>query len=121
DRLICGAISERGIPLDSLEWIGYGIPMPAYGVVLDDPEFHTAHPDTKLVLECFGISPEVNPYHITVPDCAYTAGRFIGADLEKHEDERYRQVAWLMQWLFSCSGNSSIDYSYEEHCEFQPL
>ena len=106
DRLICGAISERGIPLDDLQWIGFGIPLPAYGVVLDDPDFYTSHPDTIPILECFGVSPEQNPYHITVPECIYTAGRLIAASLEGHDDERYRQVAWLMQWLFSCSGNS---------------
>jgi hypothetical protein len=41
DHLICGAITERGIPLDNLEWIGFGIPMPAYGAVLEDPDFYT--------------------------------------------------------------------------------
>lgn len=121
DRLICGAISERGIPLDDLQWIGFGIPLPAYGVVLDDSDFYTAHPDTIPVLECFGVSPEQNPYHITVPQCIYIAGGMIADSLEAQDDERYQQVAWLMQWLFSCSGNSSIDYDYETMCEFQPL
>lgn len=121
DRLICTAISTHGIPLENLEWIGFGIPLPAYGTVLDDPEFYTAHPDTKPVLECFGISPEPNPYHIDVPECAYTAGRFIAADLQSHDDERFRQIGWLMHWLFSSSGNSSVDYDYETMCEFQPL
>jgi hypothetical protein len=121
DHLICGAITERGIPLDSLEWIGFGIPMPAYGAVLEDPDFYTAHPDVLPVLACFGVSPEPNPYHIDVPDCVYTAGRLIAADLQRHEQQEYRQLSWLMQWLTSCSGNSSIDFSYEEICEFQPL
>ncbi len=121
DRLICGAITGRGIPLDDLEWIGFGIPMPAYGVVLDDPDFYAAHPDTIPVLQCFGITPEPNPYHVDVPDCAYTAGKLIAADLHKHADARWRQVAWLLGWLFACTGNSSVDYSYEEHSEFQPL
>ena len=121
DRLICGAISERGIPLDDLQWIGFGIPMPAYGVVLDDPDFYTTHPDTLPVLECFGISPEPNPYHINVPNCAYTAGRIIAADLEKHDDPCYRQVAWLMSWLWSASGNTVIDADFEFMAEIQPL
>lgn len=121
DRLICTAITRHGIPIDNLEWLGFGIPMPAHGVTLDEPEFYTSHPDVIPVLECFGISPEPDSYHINVPDCVYTAGRMIAADLERQPDERYRQIAWLMQWLFSCSGNSSIDYSYEEHCEFESL
>lgn len=121
DRLICGAISERGIPLDDLEWIGFGVPLPAYGVVLEDPDFYTSHPDAIPVLACFGISPEANPYHITVPECVSTAGRLIAANLEKHGDERYRQISWLMQWLFSCSGNSSVDWDYESMADIPPL
>lgn len=121
DRLICTAISTHGIPLENLEWIGFGIPLPAYGTVLDDPEFYTVHPDTKPVLECFGISPEPNPYQIEVPECAYSAGRIIAADLQRHDDERFRQIGWLLHWLFSSSGNSSVDYDYETMCEFHPL
>ena len=121
DRLICQGITQRGIPVDGLDWIGYGIPLPAYGVVLDDPDFYTTHPELIPVLDCFGISPEPNPYQIDVPDCAYIAGRLIAADLEHHADERYRQLSWLMQWLFSCSGNSTIDYDDETMSEFQPL
>lgn len=45
DRLICAEISRRGIPLDSLEEMGYGIPMPGYGAVLYEPEFYPHHPD----------------------------------------------------------------------------
>lgn len=108
DRLICNAITEWGIPLENLECIGFGVPMTAYGVELNDSDFYTTHPDGIPILACFGISPEPNPYHLTIPDCVYTAGRYIASDLEKHPDERYRQISWLMQWLWSSSGNSSI-------------
>lgn len=121
DTLICGAINERGILLDSLEWIGFGVPISGHGVSLEDPEFYQQHPDVMPVLACFGISPEPNPFNIDVPECAYTAGRLIAADLEQHEEERYRQVSWLLQWLFSCSGNSSIDFDYETMSEMEPL
>jgi len=121
DRLICNAVTERGIPLENLEWIGFGVPMPAYGVELNDSDFYTTHPEVIPILACFGISPEPNPYHMTIPDCVYTAGRTIAADLEKHPDERDRQISWLMQWIFSYSNNSSIDLDYESMSEFQPL
>lgn len=68
DHLICAAITARGIPVESLEWIGFGIPMPTYGVVLDNPDFYTEHPDTIPILACFGISSQPNPYQIDVPD-----------------------------------------------------
>lgn len=121
DQLICAGITECGIPVDNLEWIGYGVPLPAYGVELDDPEFYTTHPDTLPVLACFGISPEPNPFRFGVPDCVYTAARIIADDLQEHTDERYQQIGWLLQWLFSCSGNSSIDFDYETLCECPPL
>jgi len=121
DRLICAAFAQQGIPLESLEWIGFGVPVPAYGVMLDDPDSYTMHPDIISVLECFGVSWPPDRYHVEVPEAAYTAGRLIAADLEHHTDERCRQVAWLLQWLFACSGNSSVDYDYDTLCEFQPL
>jgi hypothetical protein len=121
DQLICEGITAIGIPLDNLEHLPYGIPLPAYGVALDDPEFYSQHADVQNILECFDILPDPNNYHVDVPTSAYTVGQIIADDLQKHFDERYRQVSWLMQWLWSSSGNSSIDLSYEELCEFQPL
>ncbi|MEQ8673781.1 MAG: hypothetical protein RLP44_29880 [Aggregatilineales bacterium] len=121
DRLICDEITARGIPLESLEWIGYGVPTPAFGAVLEDTDFYTSFPDAIMVMACFGVSPEPNRYNIVVPDCVYTAGRMIADDLENQEGEHYRQLSWLMQWLFSYSGNSSVDLDYETMCEIEPL
>lgn len=121
ERLVCGEIEKIGIPLESLEWMVYGIPLPAYGVTLEDPEFYQSHTDLVPVLGVFGIDPTTNPYHIEVAECVYTAGRYIAQDLADHPDAQYRQLSWLMQWLFACSGNSSVDFDYETMCEFQPL
>jgi hypothetical protein len=121
DRLICNAVTKRGIPLENLEWIGFGVPMPAYGVELNDADFYTTHSEVIPILACFGISPEPNPYHMTIPDSVYTAGRYIAADLEKHSDERYRQISWLMQWIWSASGNTVIDADTEFMAEIPPL
>lgn len=121
DLLICEGITATGIPLDNLEHLPYGIPLPAYGVVLDDPEFYSQHADVQTILECFGISPNPNNYHVDVPERVYTAGRFIADDLQKHPDEHYQQVSWLMQWLFSCSNSSCVDWNFEMMCEIQPL
>lgn len=121
DRLICAAISAQGIPLENLEWIGWGIPLPAYGAVLDDPDFYTAHPDVLPVLACFGISPEPNPYSIVIPEVTYKVANLIANDLLKQGEQHWRQVGWLVKWLFSETGNSSCDYDYETLAEFQPL
>ncbi|MBZ0277378.1 MAG: hypothetical protein K8I60_14630 [Anaerolineae bacterium] len=121
DSLICQAVQGQGIPLENLEWLPFGIPLPAYGVVLDDPDFYTTYPDVIPVLQCFGITPEPNPYHITVPDYAYIAGKLIATDLHDHTDVRWRHIAWLLGWLFSCTGNSAVDFDVEMMESMQPL
>lgn len=121
DRLICAEISRRGIPLDSLEEMGYGIPMPAYGAVLSDPEFYTHHPEVMPVLQMFGIEPDEDAYQVEVPECVYAAGRHLYDSLVEHPDERYRQVGYLIGFLCSCTGNTSADLDWESLAEFQPL
>lgn len=120
DHLICEAVQAQGIPLENLEWIGWGIPLPAYGAVLDDPDFYTAHPDVIPLLECFGISPEPNPYNIVIPEVTYKVADRIADDLLEREDE-WQQVGWLLKWLTSGTGNSSCDHDHESLSEFQPL
>lgn len=120
DHLICEAVQAQGIPLENLEWIGWGIPLPAYGAVLDDADFYTSHPDVIPLLECFGISPEPNPYNIVIPEVTYKVANHIADDLLKREDA-WRQVGWLLKWLTSGTGNSSCDYDHETLSEFQPL
>ena len=121
DQLICGAVRVQGIPLENLEWISGGIPLPAYGVTLDAPEFYTAHPEVRPVLDCFGISPEPNPYNIVIPEIAYKVAGFIADDLLRQEADRWQQTGWLLKWLFSSSGNSSVDFDDETMCDLQPL
>ena len=121
DRFVCREIEKLGIPLENLEWMGYGIPLPSYGVRLEEPDFYESHPDVIPILAAFGIDPSLDNYTVDIPECAYAAGQLIAKNLEGHSDERYRELSWLMQWLFSYSGNSVIDLDYEAMCEFQPL
>ena len=121
DTLVCTAFNQKGIPLDSLEWLGWGIPLPAYGVELDDPDFWTQHPDAAPVLACFGISPEPNPYRIDVPDVTYRVAQIIENDLRDQPDPTWKQVGELISWLFGISQNSSVAMNYEHMSEIQPL
>jgi hypothetical protein len=121
DSLVCTAFNEKGIPLDSLEWLGWGIPLPAYGVELDDPDFWSSHPDAAPVLLCFGISPEPNPYLIDVPDVTYRVAAAIAISLREQSDPTWKQAAELVEWLFGLSGNSSIALSDSEMSDYQPL
>lgn len=121
DSFICGAISQRGIPLDNLEFLGYGIPLTAAGVELSDPDLYAARSDLLPLVNLFGIRPEPGHYNVEVPDCAYTAGRVIADSLVKQTDERLQQVGWALAWLFSCSGNTLIDFDDESLAEIPPL
>ncbi len=89
DQLICEGISNTGIPLDHLEQLPYGIPLPAYGVMLDDPEFYDDHKDALSVLALFGIEPLPNRYNINIPSCVYTAVEIIASDLEVRPEKAY--------------------------------
>jgi hypothetical protein len=121
DHLICDAVQAQGIPLDNLEWIGWGIPLPAYGALLDDPDFYTTHPDVIPVLECFGISPQPNPYNIVIPDVTYKVADIIADDLLKQPENHWRQVAWLIRWVTSSTNNSCVDWDEEMMSSVQPL
>ena len=121
DNLICGEISKRGIPLDNLEFLAYGIPLTACGIELSDPDLYAARPDLLPLVDLFGIRPEPGHYNVEVPDCAYTAGRIIADSLVKQTDERLQQVGWALAWLFSCSGNTLIDFDDESMAEIPPL
>jgi hypothetical protein len=108
DSFICGAISHQGIPLDNLEFLGYGIPLTACGIELSDYDLYAARPDLLPLVALFGIRPEPGHYNVEVPDCAYTAGRMIADSLVQQDDEGLKQVGWGLAWLFSCSGNTLI-------------
>jgi hypothetical protein len=121
DTLICGEISKRGIPLDNLEFLGYGIPLTACGIELSDSDLYAARPDLLPLVDRFGIRPEPGHYNVEVPNRAYTAGRIIADSLVQQDDEQLKQVGWAMAWLFSCSGNTLIDYDDESLAEIPPL
>ena len=117
DRLLCQAISAKGIPLDDLDTMGWGVPLIAVGVDLEDPEFYAVHSDLLPILALFGIDlPEgasEATYSIDVPDWVYPAGRAIAASLHEQSDPALQQVGWLFGWLFSCTGNSVCDLTDE--------
>ncbi|HMN13319.1 MAG TPA: hypothetical protein PKD55_13445 [Bellilinea sp.] len=120
DTLICAEISARGIPLDCIESMGFGIPLPAYGTQLDDPDFYAQHPDVVPVAKLFGIQP-ADDYPIDIPDHAYAAMHQLMVSLVEQPDSRYQQVGWLVGWLGSATGNSSIDLDYSTMGDYEPL
>ena len=122
DRLLCREISAKGIPLDDLETIGWGIPLVAVGIDLEDPEFYAVHSDLLPILAPFGIDiPEGESYRIDVPEGIHQVGSAIARSLHEQNDPALQQVSWLFGWLFSCTGNSLVDCTDEALSEIQPL
>lgn len=122
DRLICKAIIAKGIPLDDLYMMSWGIPLPAFGAELTEPEFYEAHSDLLPVVALFGIvPPEDDAQPLIVPERAYDIGRALALHLLEQDDPKLRQVGWLLGWLFSCTGNSLVDCSDEALNDFEPL
>lgn len=121
DAFICGEIGKRGIPLENLEFLGYGIPLNACGIELSDPDLYAARSDLLPLVNLFGIRPEPGHYNVEVPDCAYSAGRIIADSLVQQDDEQLKQVGWALAWLFSCSGNTLIDFDDESLADILPL
>ncbi len=122
DRLLCRGISAKGIPLDDIETIGWGIPLVAVGIDLEDPEFYAVHSDLLPILAPFGIDiPEGESYRIEVPEGIHQVGSAIARSLHEQNDPALRQVSWLFGWMFSCTGNSLVDCTDEALSEIQPL
>lgn len=120
DRLICAEMTVRGIPLDTVECMAYGVPLPAYGVALHDPDFYASHPDLVPVLELLGVKVE-DDFSAEVPDHIHTISHQLMTSLIDHPEERYQQVGWLMGFLGSSTGNSSVDFSWDLMGGIQPL
>jgi hypothetical protein len=119
DRYLCAEISKGGVPVNDLESLGYGITLPAYGVRLEDPDFHESHPDVLSILALCDAEGQVS--EIDLPEQVYKVGRLLHERLIAQDDAGWKQVGWALGWLFSCTGNSSVDYDWEDMSEFQPL
>ncbi|MBW7880997.1 MAG: hypothetical protein H3C32_17010, partial [Anaerolineae bacterium] len=122
DRLICSSISAKGIPLDDLCMMSWGIPLYAYGAELTVSEFYAAHPDLLTILALFGVEvPDDVGEQVDVPERAYDIGRALALNLHAQDDPALRQVGWLLGWLFSSTGNSLVDCSDEALADIEPL
>jgi hypothetical protein len=120
NRLICRGFSERGIPLEDIAWLGYGIPLVAGGLDLSDPELYT-NTDFAAVLSWFGIVAEAEPYHVEVSAETYRVGRSLADSLRQQPQLEWQNVGWLMAWLFSHTGNTLADVDEEQLYEHEPL
>ena len=121
ERILCSGFTQQGIPFDDIAFLGYGIPLTAYGLNLNEPEIYTHHPFLIPLLAHFGIQVDVNAYEVDIPPVTYSAGHLLADSLTQQADPQWQQVGWLLAWVFSCSGGTLIDADDEELSSIQPL
>jgi hypothetical protein len=126
---VCDGINRHfvGGELFDLEALHFGIPFFGRGVDLGDPEFFANDSHARLleVYAWFGV--EVDPATAYgLPEgfqAAVDTANVLTISLRRTGVPVHEQVAWLLDWLFSQSGNSVVDLTNEEVYEMglQPL
>ncbi len=119
ERLICESVTAAGIPLESLEQMRGGIPLEAYGTDFFDPDFAESHPDVMDILSWFDVDSSTSDSETLVRGCQI--GRMLMSSLCQHSDKRYQRVGWAIGWIWSCTGNSMVDLTYEALWDIGPL
>lgn len=122
------------IELDSLYDMVYGVPLPFVGLDVPAPDFLDAHPDyAALLSEFFDLEPTAarpggwrEAYQV-IDDDDFEALRSLAGPLIHSLIAQDRQpcadLAFLLMYLFSCTGNSLLDFSADTYWDagFEPL
>lgn len=119
EQSICNAIRGYGIEIEEIERLAYGIPIPTYGARLDDPDFHESHPDVAAILAWFDQESDGDTFDLD--ETAWQIGKWLHESLITTSDAGWQQVGWALGWLFSCTGNSSVDLDWESLDGLTPL
>lgn len=124
----CAAVSllYPHIALWELADMLYGVPCRWAGLEPCGPDFPNNHPELVDLLADFGVTPQ-QEQHAIAPEhtftCiaeadyeqAYSVARPIINSLLAQAAQPYGDLACLLLWLFSASGNSLIDLSYDAY------
>jgi hypothetical protein len=120
NQIICDQMEARGLPIDSIEFMGFGIPLPAYGAEPESTDFYDAHPDMLPIMELFGVVLG-DGYYTEIPSKAYTAGQILYLKLRDHANLDYQKIGYLVGWLTNSTQNTLVDIDIETLCSYQPL
>lgn len=112
ESLLCDGISTYGIPIDDLDMLAYGIPLPAYGVSEEEP-FHDTARD---IMRLFDVD---HPYEGT--ETMWTTVRVLCLSLETVTTPQATWFHALLSWLWGVSGNTCVDSDPETLAEYEPL
>jgi hypothetical protein len=136
EKTFCAGIRRvyPDIQLNSLYDMVYGIPLPFMGLDVTSAEFITDHPDyATLLTDYFALTPKEFPStHWRGPGSAIDDDQFdairpiaqrLITSLIAQDRQPYADLAFLLMYLFSCSGNSLVDFSANDYWEsgFEPL
>lgn len=118
EQAIKALLNKQGFALDEWWYIPYGIPFPFYGANLEEME-ETPSAAVDQLLRAFGAKRFAHGYDM--PSSAYEKARRMSQSLAEREEENWKAINCLIQWLFSLSGNTLVDMTAEEAGEINPL
>ena len=117
ERAICQYLTAYGIPIDYLDGIVYGIPLPAYGCCLFSEE-EDALPAVLLpLLTAFGVDQD----ELTYPDEAPELAWMVMEGLHALPSPLAHSLGWMVGWLWGITGNVCVDLEDELLNEYDPL
>lgn len=119
--------NQTSIPIDQYEEpvaYAYGIPMPFYGAEWGEEDFIESNPELTQLALLLGATREQSyrSEFIEFSSKSYQIAHIVYESLWEHYDSTvHRSLMWAIGHATSQTGNSSVDYTYEEGCSFHPL
>jgi hypothetical protein len=115
--LLEGINTHLVAPLHDLDELRYGPPIAFCGVSLPtlEPEDEDNPPWDRLlpVFALFGLSAGSDEGS----NVAYAAAKALLVSLQERSEAFYQDLVNLLLWMFSCSGNTAVDYTQEDFWE----
>jgi hypothetical protein len=116
------------ISLGSIEEMLYGVPLDFCGLDQLGPEFASQCPDLAAVLDCyFDVRPVAEPRpwrdepYATIPETDFETAsnvtRPVIRSLVAQDCQPYADLALMLLYLFSLTGNSLLDYTADDYWE----
>ena len=135
-QFYCAALNTRypHVELWDIEDMLYGVPCQWAGLEPLSPEFVTDHPELVALLADFGIAPQEHTSSLSqeaiytcVDDTDFEMAACCASPLIHSmvalDGQPWADIAFLLMWLFSASGNSLVDHSPDSYWDagFEPL
>jgi len=113
--------AARGLPIESLDMLGGGIPLMAYGVCLEEPTLYRDHPELIGLLALFGVVVDLEVDALEIDRLVYVAGAALAEALVGQTDPHWQDVGWWIGRAFGATGNTLVDDTDESLYNMPPL